>query len=114
MENKEITERESRRNLTLSTLERTLMQNTLGANLASDVAMYGQKGKEAAKGAFDNDGIKQAKEKTYNELLQKYEAMGVAGEPTYPSNADIDRKSTRLNSSHIPLSRMPSSALKKT
>ena len=24
--------------------------------------------------------------------------------------ADIDRKSTRLNSSHIPLSRMPSSA----
>src|ERR1051326_9295188 len=26
---------------------------------------------------------------------------------------DIDRKSTRLNSSHIPLSRMPSSAWKK-
>ena len=28
----------------------------------------------------------------------------------YISNANIDRKSTRLNSSHIPLSRMPSSA----
>ena len=26
------------------------------------------------------------------------------------SNTDVDRKSTRLNSSHIPLSRMPSSA----
>ena len=25
-------------------------------------------------------------------------------------NAEVDRKSTRLNSSHIPLSRMPSSA----
>ena len=25
-------------------------------------------------------------------------------------NAELDRKSTRLNSSHIPLSRMPSSA----
>ena len=28
----------------------------------------------------------------------------------YPDADDIDRKSTRLNSSHIPLSRMPSSA----
>ena len=27
-----------------------------------------------------------------------------------PTDADRDRKSTRLNSSHIPLSRMPSSA----
>ena len=30
-------------------------------------------------------------------------------EPAYPATT-IDRKSTRLNSSHIPLSRMPSSA----
>ena len=29
---------------------------------------------------------------------------------TWPKNLDLDRKSTRLNSSHIPLSRMPSSA----
>ena len=29
---------------------------------------------------------------------------------TQPINQNIDRKSTRLNSSHIPLSRMPSSA----
>ena len=29
---------------------------------------------------------------------------------TADSNEDLDRKSTRLNSSHIPLSRMPSSA----
>ena len=39
----------------------------------------------------------------YKELyaeLRGYEEKGV----------DIDRKSTRLNSSHIPLSRMPSSA----
>ena len=28
----------------------------------------------------------------------------------YTEDYDIDRKSTRLNSSHIPLSRMPSSA----
>ena len=27
-----------------------------------------------------------------------------------PDSAGVDRKSTRLNSSHIPLSRMPSSA----
>ena len=29
---------------------------------------------------------------------------------TAPKDASLDRKSTRLNSSHIPLSRMPSSA----
>ena len=45
------------------------------------------------------------------------EASLEAGIPFIPSNADFlpsfsipDRKSTRLNSSHIPLSRMPSSA----
>ena len=30
--------------------------------------------------------------------------------PAFPIWDDVDRKSTRLNSSHIPLSRMPSSA----
>ena len=34
---------------------------------------------------------------------------GVGGSPG-ASGAELDRKSTRLNSSHIPLSRMPSSA----
>ena len=33
-----------------------------------------------------------------------------ATEVTKPKSNLIDRKSTRLNSSHIPLSRMPSSA----
>ena len=31
-------------------------------------------------------------------------------QPEEPAPAEADRKSTRLNSSHIPLSRMPSSA----
>ena len=35
--------------------------------------------------------------------------FGVPGE-SYLAALDADRKSTRLNSSHIPLSRMPSSA----
>ena len=33
-----------------------------------------------------------------------------SGLPINPTQAQKDRKSTRLNSSHIPLSRMPSSA----
>ena len=33
----------------------------------------------------------------------------ISGEPKSPVEG-LDRKSTRLNSSHIPLSRMPSSA----
>ncbi len=89
MAEKEITERESRRNLTLSTLEKTLIQNTLGANLASDFAQYGQIGKDAAKGAFNNEEIRKAKEEQYQELSKKYEALGVVGVPTYPSNADF-------------------------
>ena len=43
-------------------------------------------------------------------------ALATASDPGLTANLpgtlieDIDRKSTRLNSSHIPLSRMPSSA----
>ena len=37
-------------------------------------------------------------------------AFGVDPSRTQPFMAELDRKSTRLNSSHIPLSRMPSSA----
>ena len=39
--------------------------------------------------------------------LENPDGIGRIGNPTC---GDIDRKSTRLNSSHIPLSRMPSSA----
>lgn len=89
MAENEVTPRESRKNLTLSTLENILIQNTLGANLASDVAQYGQKGKDVAKNAFNNEEIKKAKEERYKELSKQYEEMGVAGNPTYPSNSDI-------------------------
>ena len=80
---KQLTERESRKNLTLSTLERTLIQNTLGANLASDVTKYGTEGKEVAKGAFDNEEIKKAKEEEYQRLSRENESLGVAGDPSY-------------------------------
>ena len=39
-----------------------------------------------------------------------YKTMGVAGEATEHPSDLTDRKSTRLNSSHITRSRMPSSA----
>ena len=43
-------------------------------------------------------------------LLVAANAFFVAAEFAMVSVRDTDRKSTRLNSSHIPLSRMPSSA----
>ncbi len=86
------TPRESKKNLTLSTLENILIQNTLGANLASDKTMYGTKGAESAKHAFNGEEIKKAKEEQYQELEKEYESMGVAGKPTYPSDADISYK----------------------
>ena len=43
-------------------------------------------------------GVHHAWGRTYKDLFQRFKAM------------QGDRKSTRLNSSHIPLSRMPSSA----
>jgi len=89
---KELTERESMRNLTLSTLERTLIQNTLGANLASDTAKYGTRGANSAKNAFNSEEIKKAKEEQYQELSKQYEELGIAGEPTHPSNSDISYK----------------------
>jgi len=89
---KQLTKRESRKNLTLSTLERTLIKNTLGANLASDVAKYGSIGSESAKQTFNGEEIKKAKEEQYNQLTKEYESMGIAGEPTYPSNPDFSYK----------------------
>jgi len=86
---KELTSRESKRNLTLSTLEEILIQNTVGANLASDTAKYGSVGLENAKNAFNSEEIKNAKEEQYQKLSKQYESLGVAGEPTYPSNSDI-------------------------
>jgi len=92
MTDKKPTPRESMRKLTLSTLERTLIQNTLGANLASNVAEYGTKGADSAKNAFNSEEIKKEKEEEYQKLIGEYESLGVAGEPTYPSNSDISYK----------------------
>jgi len=89
---KKPTEKESMRNLTLSTLESILIQNTLGANLASDKTKYGTFGSENSKHAFNSKEIKDAKEEQYQELSKKYKSLGVAGEPTYPSNYDISYK----------------------
>src|ERR1051326_1363640 len=47
---------------------------------------------------------------TYHSLIERY-FTDVGGTGLYNNNTQYtDRKSTRLNSSHIPLSRMPSSA----
>ena len=43
-------------------------------------------------------------------LMHRSEINKLAGKLKQGGNTLIDRKSTRLNSSHIPLSRMPSSA----
>ena len=87
---KELTERESMRNLTLSTLERTLIQNTLGANLGSDVAQYGQKGEKSANSAYENvmasKEVQDMREKQYQADKAEYKHLGVVGEPTYLSN----------------------------
>ncbi len=86
---KEITPRKSARNLTLSTLEDIVIKNTLGANLASNVAEYGTKGANSAKNTFNSKEIKEAKEEQYQNLSKQYEELGIAGEPTHPSNSDI-------------------------
>ena len=47
----------------------------------------------------------------YRSLIDGFELTGLAVCSTVPAVLrELDRKSTRLNSSHIPLSRMPSSA----
>ena len=44
------------------------------------------------------------------EVISGYKDSAEEGVVAFGGKLDIDRKSTRLNSSHIPLSRMPSSA----
>ena len=39
-----------------------------------------------------------------------HKAIDILGDLGFFIRSNVDRKSTRLNSSHIPLSRMPSSA----
>ena len=53
-----------------------------------------------------------AKAKGWEVKVETQGSIGLENELTAEdvASADIDRKSTRLNSSHIPLSRMPSSA----
>lgn len=81
--------RESRKRLTLSTLEKKLNQNILGANVLSDFAKYGEMGKNAAQGAFDNDDVRKEREYYYKQLVQEYESLGIAGKPGYPSDPDF-------------------------
>ena len=64
---------------------------------------------------FQNIGQQQANQNAaLQQQLQNNQAAGQAFQQGSGMNplalAAIDRKSTRLNSSHIPLSRMPSSA----
>ena len=48
--------------------------------------------------------------KSMNEILEEYYTLGYLSCDTQAVRGDSDRKSTRLNSSHITRSRMPSSA----
>ena len=60
---------------------------------------------------FRNLSAKKKLEKIITNLsFSLYKKHGVSLAPFYISENDLDRKSIRLNSSHIPLSRMPSSA----
>lgn len=83
MAEEELTERESRRNLTLFTLEDTVIQNTLGATIVSNIAEYGKRGERIAKNSFNTEELKQAKENKYKELLQEYERNGITRDPSY-------------------------------
>ena len=63
-------------------------------------------------GSLDSLLIRIWRVRDYNFKEEKYEQLGLLYLATYAKQQgySVDRKSTRLNSSHIPLSRMPSSA----
>ena len=86
---KEITPRKSARNLTLRTLEDIVIKGIVGANTAKDTAKYGAIGANSAEDVLNGEEIKKVKEGKYQELSNKYKELGIAGEPTQPSNSDI-------------------------
>ena len=63
-----------------------------------------QRATSVAAESFRNEMVKA------NEVNQQVLLAAIQDVPTEPKDIKVDRKSTRLNSSHIPLSRMPSSA----
>ena len=84
-------------------------QNAVLAGLAGNTALQLYLTELAASGGDRTQVTEEAAQAVYlrNLLIVVAERSGFTGTAT---GARVDRKSTRLNSSHIPLSRMPSSA----
>ena len=59
---------------------------------------------------LDVDGLKEGAQAEIAEYIDQYNLSDIRITPLYTGCFGIDRKSTRLNSSHRSLSRMPSSA----
>jgi len=85
--------RESRKNLTSSVLERKLIQGTVGSNLIKTNPFdYGKIGLNSAEVAYDSimssEEMKKEKEEAYKSKKEEYKRLGVAGEPSYPTDSD--------------------------
>ena len=93
MAKKKVTQRESMRNLTFSTLESKLIQGTLGSNLVqSDPFKYGQIGKDAGENYASGKDFQEEKQRRYEQESAEYESLGVFGEADYPSNKVASHK----------------------
>ena len=93
MAQKELTERESKRNLTLSTLEQKLIQNVYASHVAeSDPYEYGRKGMTAAQNFYNSKEFSEEKQNQFEDTKKKYQSAGINDEPSYPTKGDIKYK----------------------
>src|ERR1051326_7248978 len=95
-----------------STFKRTLSPPQDSAHIAAMVSGNDdrQPGERPEPAARDEESRARVKPKKPNKDPAR-PTRAQANRPDFPpTDPELDRKSTRLNSSHIPLSRMPSSA----
>lgn len=104
-------ERKERISNAKTSLENIVYQTVMGANhLKSNPFLYGQLGMGAGENAYnsfyENDKIKEMKDAEFNQKLAEGKALGIAGEPMYPTNYDISIRIAKQVEEHkmtIPL-----------
>ncbi|MDP2628831.1 MAG: hypothetical protein Q8P15_02955 [Nanoarchaeota archaeon] len=83
-------EKEPKKSMAQAILEDKLRQNILGANKAH--SLFGDFGVQAYQSFMAGEDILKTRHDTYNKIKEQYSQMGVVGEPSYPTDADVSAK----------------------
>lgn len=94
-------EQERIRKVAMGNLELGLFQNIAGSNsVQKNPFLYGQLGVQGAEDVYRNtmngDQVRKLKDEEYNTKVKEGEALGIFGEPTYPTNYEASLKIAKI------------------